>query len=231
MFTRTEGCVVLFNMLYRHVLETLAEDKMVARTLNNNPIQNKKAAMGSSKSPLCPVFSLALLPQNSVDDGECRSHQTYAELLLATVQTQQIDQQREACSALLSLAQSGKCDLLKMPSFLSITSTLLISEDSEIMRLSALILASALENGKIGISPEDAATLQSMFDVLGVPGSYRNQAAKAALVQGIYYLARSGSSSDLFSDVNILLLKRFQNSACKSIRENVTDTLRMFECK
>jgi len=175
-----------------------------------------------SKTLTCPALSPppALPPLDTVCvEVVAAAQQKLIEHLMEMVQGGYWDQQKQAVAELVDISsvcgdrlvdcQQGIADVLL---------GLLASDDEDIVRCAALILA----NTVTAIAPlcqDVGQLLDSMFDVLESPGSLVNADTKRHMTQALGSIAQTHGKH--FSEQHLSALRRYSSTSDATLRENI----------
>jgi hypothetical protein len=164
--TRQDGCVVLFNKVYQKLLAALGSE---ARRLVDT-------GLSATPSPLSNTQSFLSLPP-SLSSSEAPSSSLLRTLLLRA-ESQFLDEQYQACEALVAMSTAGSVVSwreLGDVDILAIVTVLLKSESEDTSHLATMLLLNLL---KLDFREASPALVVALIALLDCPTSFRNQDTK-----------------------------------------------------
>lgn len=159
--TRQEGCVVLFNRVYQKLLAALGDE---ARRLSD----------GVRAAPSLVEFPPPPLSLSSAASEPCSV--SLLRTLLCRATSQFLDEQFQACQALVSISNHGSVwrEVGDIDVFAVVT-LLLQSESEETAHLAALLLFNLF---KLDLRVASPALIVALFTLLDSPPTFKNQDTK-----------------------------------------------------
>jgi hypothetical protein len=165
---RLEGCTVLFNRLYQQLLASLGD--VVVRRLESNSHRIPACSLS------CPSVSMP-----------CTSSLSVISRLLDRALSPYLDEQLEACEALLAFSHGESARVLLGAAdggVVKVLDALLRSDSEDAVRMGAQMFKNLLE--ETGLKEKLPARLLShMFELLDGPITYTNRDAKRHISAGL----------------------------------------------
>lgn len=207
--TRQDGCVVLFNKVYQKLLAVLGGEA-------------RKMSDGGSQSAASPDPQvLPPPPLTSSTSGECNV--SLLRTLLLRAGSQFLDEQFQACQALVSVSTSSSESVwreLRDVDVPSIITLLLKSESEDTAELAALLLSNLF---KFHFREAPVAMTSALFTLLDSPPTFKNQDTKRHVSSCLRVIAQGRKHK--FSSSQRSTLEFYQHSADSTISGNAAACL------